>query len=1238
MNSKNELSNLSYTNKDFNAIYTELLEYAKKISYKWDPSASDESDPGVVLLKLAALIGDKNSYHIDKNILELMPASVTQLPAARQLFEQCGYSMKYYQAATGYVTLTVKKHPQDIQTVLEENSSALISYKVPEFTMFTDVDASIVYTVTPDNELILTNSNQVYSVIEGVATEYTINNDPVITLLNLDNRNRLYFTESNIAENGIFIRNVDTKNYEEWTRVDNLEVTPKGTRCYKFGLTLDNSLCYIEFPEDIEYVFGQGINITYIRTSGNSGNIAKKKLKEFYTDTKFEYLINNVLADVPVSVTSENIYIDNPLAITNGKDPESIDSAYKSYKRVKDTFDTLVTLKDYSDHIVTSEYASNAYVCDRTNDIQHSYKLLEVKDLQNVLKTVVKKDEDDADSMSSFDLCIYALEYVPNVTTSEEFKRTFTLTSSKSYERFLESEQVKSLQHNFLSFDSNKILMIKNKYVLKAHVIPRTKLDIIQQHSLQDNIRTALYSALNSKELVFGEPVSYELIYETINNADDRIKAASVEYPHYETYAVYKDSSNKIQELRIDNGSTKPSQQSDADLWAAFQAEIWAKNVLCGATPLYDDDNMFTHSMTQNTIKVYKDVDTVSTATSVSCEFSNNCWESRELQDNENLLLTVPNLIPEPTYPVFSNYVKFIYDFPSASSNNLSGNTKYTLGTRDFIVFFWKSADTNDYYDYLICDSSSQSCSNIIAPSFVLSKQQSGMKDDIKEIFTASDVQRRGRTDQLLSTIDVNGVDTTVTDYVKSLTKSGQNVLTGTQEIRLFKIHEIHINNPVDGATDLLWILNKSEKDIKGNDVYKIPWSSGGTYTLREGEHLIYTNATKTLLNDLGQGTLLTKTGFPTLTNWEVPCVSYKDIISDIDSIDSWFRISLSNTDKLIAAEQKQLQLGPSTKLKIYGNIDGWINTAARYNITSSPTSLQGCELAYVTSDNIEHAIESYSGNEVYWRVSSILNLKLSPEQPFALQSGQSITIGNKTIEGSDTKYVLSDKNISVVGGTDVSVQVYSSESNSYKNIELLEYALATSSDTNIMIDPYSSVVRAVVAGTDGASSQTITFPTFQVLPGSYLLQFTLSHEPVAFSVTAPTTVTPFYTYANNETKPDVIYLYKYQTSTTTSLSISASVKVALGETLDIHVQPLYRYTADTFSTLDSATQNLVIDKLKTYDIDHKFDYTYVPENYISNPLVPTSFHNSIHAFNKFTIDEWTTGSEGDIVVTSNIR
>ena len=102
---ENLISNLSYVEKDFQSIYPALLDLVKKETAKWDPSASNESDPGVLLLKLNAIIADKCNYNIDKNILECFPVSVTQIQNARQLYEQLGYYMHWYKSADTIVTL-----------------------------------------------------------------------------------------------------------------------------------------------------------------------------------------------------------------------------------------------------------------------------------------------------------------------------------------------------------------------------------------------------------------------------------------------------------------------------------------------------------------------------------------------------------------------------------------------------------------------------------------------------------------------------------------------------------------------------------------------------------------------------------------------------------------------------------------------------------------------------------------------------------------------------------------------------------------------------------------------------------------------------------------------------------------------------------------------------------------------------------------------------------------------------
>ena len=96
----NPVNGLSYTNKDFNSIYNEQLDLVKELTDKWDPSMSNESDPGVVLLKENAILADKENYNIDKNVLELFPASVSQYGNARQLYDSLGYEMHWYRSAT----------------------------------------------------------------------------------------------------------------------------------------------------------------------------------------------------------------------------------------------------------------------------------------------------------------------------------------------------------------------------------------------------------------------------------------------------------------------------------------------------------------------------------------------------------------------------------------------------------------------------------------------------------------------------------------------------------------------------------------------------------------------------------------------------------------------------------------------------------------------------------------------------------------------------------------------------------------------------------------------------------------------------------------------------------------------------------------------------------------------------------------------------------------------------------
>lgn len=599
-----DLSSLSYTNKDFGTIYPELLELADKISYKWTPSQSDESDPGVVLLKLAALMADKNNYNIDKNILELFPVSVTQDRNAKQIFEQCGYVMRYYRSAETLLRISLT-NPPDITTSDKRllmgsaytnnsdeeiesawNSSNVVYYTIPRFTMVADDDNDTIYTITEKVVLKSTGAAQEdIPAMQGIVVEHKINGSTLITTANLDYNNRIYFRDLDVAENGIFIE--DTSG-DRWTRVDNLLLEAIGTKCYKFGLSLDGYSCYVEFPDDIDSLIGEGLTITYLRTKGRDGNVRNKQLKQFYSTVTSSRYLEPATVQNNIQLTSENVTITNNFLVSNGENPETIDEAYKNYEKIKTTFDTLVSCSDYANYLYSAKHVSNCIVCDRTNDIQSSYKVVE-NDSETSLthNTVVEKevdrkakviisDNDGNDTvsemtirelvpeMNAFDLRVYALRYVSAFQAPTDYYRSFQVIVPESKVSttgiysdsdwasiFNTSSDIKTIQHDYKQFEKNRLLMFKNKYPIEVRIIPRYKLDANnhEESEIRVNVESALMKVLNSRAINFGDAIPYDLVYDTIIESDPRIKAIALDTLQYETYAVYAGAKYVANEL-----------------------------------------------------------------------------------------------------------------------------------------------------------------------------------------------------------------------------------------------------------------------------------------------------------------------------------------------------------------------------------------------------------------------------------------------------------------------------------------------------------------------------------------------------------------------------------------------------------------------------------------------------------------------------------------------------------------
>ena len=515
--------------------------------------------------------------------------------------------MSWYKSAA---TIIVFKYIGD--ELLDDYGDS-ITLTIPRFTMVCDSNHESVYTLVDEVTLKTDGTLSYGAALEGTAEKFTVDGETKITAVNLDSRNRLYFPIFNIAENGVFINNVDSQNFASWVRKDNLlvEEVALNNKFYKFGVSQDLNSCYVEFPENVEEIFQDGINITYIKTLGADGNISTGFLDSFYEDA-VAYHDEEVL-----SIDTSTVAISNYIPGLYGENPESIEDAYLNYKKTVGTFDTLVTLRDYMNAVCKSTLVSNAVVSDRTTDQQTTYRVMsETGSLDQPInyveltdKYTVKgyyygvnfwKDEahtqiidpdinlnyiditptpgtnipknntyrvfymggdpvyhlcDPAEiaAMNAFDLKMYLFGTTPLMKTPEHFNQTFTLTNDEITTATVASEiaDYKCAQHNFIELLPNKICFIKNKYPLDIKVIPQYPLTNEQRYEVAENIRQMLYQSLNSAKLEFGEELSYDNLYQIIVNADPRIKNIYLASLEYTPYAVYLDEKGEIKEVNI---------------------------------------------------------------------------------------------------------------------------------------------------------------------------------------------------------------------------------------------------------------------------------------------------------------------------------------------------------------------------------------------------------------------------------------------------------------------------------------------------------------------------------------------------------------------------------------------------------------------------------------------------------------------------------------------------------------
>lgn len=668
------ISNISYTNKDFRSIYPELIDLVKKLTNKWDPEITNESDPGLILLKLNAIIADKNNYNIDKNILEAFPLSVTQYGNARKIYDILGYKMKWYRSAT--TTLSMVSNYDNL-TSLTFKSPGSENIVFPIFTMFSNDSGDNVYTLTKS----VTASNLAKGipqtnlpVIEGTNYAYELNGDKLITLNHLDADLRLYFKEPYIAENGIFIKNSTDSSWDKaWIKVDNLAAETLNQKIFEFGVTPNSNICYIQFPQDIGNLIGDGLNIQYVISSGVKGNVSAKEINTCTVDI----IATKQGGDSAEINLNDYINILNPDASTNGADPESLDEAYKNYKKIVGTFNTLVTCRDYENHIYnmkngTEDAVSNIVVSDRTNDLNSIYVQLDEDGVNKKQFVKATYGSTNNNEFTAYDLALAPLKPVSSIYDNNTFNATFKLDSSTkaTLEDSLQAGgTVSCIQHDYIDNTKNPIVLFKNKFTVNAKILTYYKLSNEEIKDLKKQIQQALRLKYNSRKLEFGESIAYDELVNTIENSDSRIRAAIVDVPTYTTYTSSYSGDSILDTALSEN---------------AAATDIYANMVMRGNTQLIDFNKDFNWQFGQVSAAEYDGITSITSEVTIPV---GNLADGYTLKENENIQALSPSYITTQTV---SSYVRYEIKNTIAGAKDItfSKDVVYKMSDNDWNLKF----------------------------------------------------------------------------------------------------------------------------------------------------------------------------------------------------------------------------------------------------------------------------------------------------------------------------------------------------------------------------------------------------------------------------------------------------------------------------------------------------------------------------------------------------------------------
>ena len=360
---------VKYTSRDYESILQDFKDVVPTMTELWKPEA--DSDPGVVLAKYIASVGDMLGTNLDLLANEVFAPSVSQRKNAEKIFGLIGYELGWYTASRTECTFT-NSSGSSITIDFGFNGSNFSTLNA--YTDITSQSRVITYNILPMTNKYGSTETRSIREIKTSTADIFASSDPVtlaagesVTRVAIEGELRSFSVSvEQVKKNNYIItlpsQHVDTTAVwvkaksslssddfleTQWLQCDNTAefITPEP----RFAVTYDNysnaQVTISNYLNQLENYEGNYLIVYWIDCSGVIGCVGEDVLTNLVfakpQSTSFDS------GDITISNLSNTVELPHTHTVT-GKSPETAQEAYKNSRNYINTWDSLITLPDYN--------------------------------------------------------------------------------------------------------------------------------------------------------------------------------------------------------------------------------------------------------------------------------------------------------------------------------------------------------------------------------------------------------------------------------------------------------------------------------------------------------------------------------------------------------------------------------------------------------------------------------------------------------------------------------------------------------------------------------------------------------------------------------------------------------------------------------------------------------------------------------------------------------------------------